>query len=70
MKNKVWVFPVNKVKLSMHLINCGLCHVDIWGSGGIAPPFLTSALDEVGWSGPYSQARSYREERNLAPAMN
>jgi hypothetical protein len=22
-----------------------LCHEDIWESGGIAPPFLTSALD-------------------------
>jgi hypothetical protein len=25
-------------------------HEDIWGSGGIAPPFLTSALDEGEWS--------------------
>jgi hypothetical protein len=25
-------------------------HEDIWGSGGIAPPFLTSALDGGGWS--------------------
>jgi hypothetical protein len=31
-----------KVKLS-------LCHEDIWGSGGIAPPFLTSALDWGEW---------------------
>jgi hypothetical protein len=23
---------------------------DVWGSGGIAPPFLTSALDEGEWS--------------------
>jgi hypothetical protein len=27
-----------------------LCHEDMWGSGGIAPPFLASALDGGGWS--------------------
>jgi hypothetical protein len=26
------------------------CHEDIWGSGGTAPPFLTSALDGGEWS--------------------
>jgi hypothetical protein len=25
-------------------------HEDVWGSGGIAPPFLTSALDGDVWS--------------------
>jgi hypothetical protein len=39
-----------KVKLSLCLINSALCHEDIWGSGGIAPPFLTSALDGGEWS--------------------
>jgi hypothetical protein len=29
----------------MCLINYALCNENIWGSGGIAPPFLTSALD-------------------------
>jgi hypothetical protein len=29
---------------------CLISHVDIWESGGIAPPFLTSALDEGEWS--------------------
>jgi hypothetical protein len=33
----------NNVKLSLCLISSALCHEDIWGSGGIAPPFLTSA---------------------------
>jgi hypothetical protein len=27
-----------------------LCHEDIWGSEGIAPPFLTPALDGGEWS--------------------
>jgi hypothetical protein len=34
-----------KVNLLLYLISSTLCHEDIWGSGGIAPPFLTSALD-------------------------
>jgi hypothetical protein len=29
-----------------------LRHEDIWGSGLIAPPFLTFTLDEVEWSAP------------------
>jgi hypothetical protein len=50
--DKMWyvvytiIFRVNlilahKVKLSLCLINEALRHEDIWGSGGIAPPFLT-----------------------------
>jgi hypothetical protein len=39
-----------KVKLSLCLINSALCHEDICGTGGIAPPFLTSALDGGEWS--------------------
>jgi hypothetical protein len=31
------------------VINYGLCLADIWRSGGIAPPFLTSALDGDEW---------------------
>jgi hypothetical protein len=31
--------------MSLCLINSALWREDIWGSGGIAPPFLTSALD-------------------------
>jgi hypothetical protein len=31
--------------LSLCLIDQALCHEDIWASGGITPPFLTSALD-------------------------
>jgi hypothetical protein len=29
----------------------GITHEDIWASGGIAPPFFTSALDGGEWSG-------------------
>jgi hypothetical protein len=32
------------------LINFALCHEGIWVTGGIAPPFLTSALDGGEWS--------------------
>jgi hypothetical protein len=39
-----------KVKLSLCLISYALCHEDAWGTGGIAPPFLTSALDGGDWS--------------------
>jgi hypothetical protein len=38
-----------KVKLSLSLISRALCHEDM-GSGGIAPPFLTLALDRGEWS--------------------
>jgi hypothetical protein len=34
-----------KVKLPLSLMNSALCNEDIWGSGGIAPPFLTLGLD-------------------------
>jgi hypothetical protein len=32
------------------LIRQALCHEDTWGTGGIAPSFLTSALDGGEWS--------------------
>jgi hypothetical protein len=35
----------DKVKLSLPLISYAICHENIWGSGGITPPFLTSTLD-------------------------
>jgi hypothetical protein len=35
-----------KEKLSLCLINLALCHEDIWGSGGIAPPFFILELSE------------------------
>jgi hypothetical protein len=34
-----------KENLSLSLIIEALCHEDIWGSGGIAPTFLTSTRD-------------------------
>jgi hypothetical protein len=34
-------FSVGKIKLSTCLINQAPLHDDIWGSGGIASPFLT-----------------------------
>jgi hypothetical protein len=42
-------FLNKKVKLSLCLVNSALCHEGILGSGGIAPQFLTSALDAE-WS--------------------
>jgi hypothetical protein len=36
--------------LSSWLINQALCHEDVCGSGGTAPPFLTLALDGGEWS--------------------
>jgi hypothetical protein len=38
------------VNLSLCSISQALCHEDIWGSGGIAPPCLTSVLDGGEWS--------------------
>jgi hypothetical protein len=35
-----------KVKLALCLIYLAPCHEDNWGSGGVGPPFLTSALDK------------------------
>jgi hypothetical protein len=42
-----------KVTFSLSLINEALCHANISGSGGIAPPFLTLALDRGEWSVPH-----------------
>jgi hypothetical protein len=39
-------------KLCLCLINEASRHKDVWGSEGIAPPFLTSALDGGEWSYP------------------
>jgi hypothetical protein len=39
-----------KVKSSVYLIRYALWHKDVWESGGIAPPFLTSAIDGGEWS--------------------
>jgi hypothetical protein len=36
-------------KLSLYLINEAPLHKDVWGSGGIVPPFLTLALDGGDW---------------------
>jgi hypothetical protein len=37
------------VKLSLFWINWAPRHEHVWGSGGIAPPVLTSALDRGEW---------------------
>jgi hypothetical protein len=39
------IYKKVKLKLSLCLINYALRHENVWGSGGIAPVFLTSALD-------------------------
>jgi hypothetical protein len=36
--------------VSLCIISQALCLEDIWGSGTVAPPFLTSALDGGEWS--------------------
>jgi hypothetical protein len=38
-----------KVKLSLCLVNLTTRHEDVWGSGGIAPPFLALWLDGGEW---------------------
>jgi hypothetical protein len=50
MKNKAVLLV--QVKLSMCFINYAPRHEDVWGSGGIAQKFLTSALDGGQWSAP------------------
>jgi hypothetical protein len=40
-----------KVTPTLFLINDVPRHEDVWGSGSIAPAFLTSALDVSEWSG-------------------
>jgi hypothetical protein len=42
-----------KVKLPLCLLNKAPHHEEISGSGGIAPPFLTSALGVSEWSGSH-----------------
>jgi hypothetical protein len=39
------------MKLSLYLIHSAAHHEEVWGSGGAAPPFLTSTLDQGEWSG-------------------
>jgi hypothetical protein len=43
-----------KEKLSLGLINSALRREDVWGGGGIAPPFLTLVLNEGEWSDSHS----------------
>jgi hypothetical protein len=54
-----------KVNLSVCLISKTLCHEDVWGSGGIPPPFITSAL----LGGEWSASRPYRF-RERAPDIH
>jgi hypothetical protein len=73
-----------KIKLLLWLINQALRHENIWRSGGIAPPFLVSALDRVrfmpgetasgtqrigGWVGP-TAGLDVVEYRISFPAVN
>jgi hypothetical protein len=52
---------LHKVKVTLCFINFAICHEDIWGSGGIAPPFLTSALDRGEQSASHSGSFIPRE---------
>jgi hypothetical protein len=65
-----------KVKFSLCLINQVPFHEDVWGSGGITPPFLTSVLEGGELSASLDRAlggpqRRYRRcgERNLALSL-
>jgi hypothetical protein len=47
----VFIFQyLGKVKLALYVINSAPFHEDAGGSGGIVPPFLTSALNVCEWS--------------------
>jgi hypothetical protein len=59
--------------------NYAVCHEDMWGNGGIAPPFLTSTLDGGEWpvsrpwyplhmrlGGPESWFGRYEEKKILS----
>jgi hypothetical protein len=54
-----------KVKLFLLFINQTICHENVCGSGGITPPFLTSAL-EVGEFSTSRQDCFTTRERALA----
>jgi hypothetical protein len=43
-------FSKDDIKLVVGLINYAPRHENVWGSGGTAPSFLTSALDGGAWS--------------------
>jgi hypothetical protein len=55
------------IKLSLYLRNSTPHYDDIWGSGGIDPPFLTLALDGGEWSA--SRHGRYGKENNLSPFL-
>jgi hypothetical protein len=42
--------PYVKGKLPLCLINKAPCNEDVWGSGGIVPPFLSSIIVGGEWS--------------------
>jgi hypothetical protein len=46
-----YIFYVNA--FSLQRVNTALLHEDVWDSGDIAPPFLTSALDGGEWSASF-----------------
>jgi hypothetical protein len=64
------MFPAQtqrKVKLSLRLVNKALCHDDVWGSEGTAPPFLTTASDGGEWSATLTSCFTPRE---IAPGTH
>jgi hypothetical protein len=54
------VMPLERIQLRRFMnerqsfIKLPLCHEDVWESGGIAPPFLTSVLGGGEWSASLS----------------
>jgi hypothetical protein len=51
------------VKFFLCLTNYTLrvCHEDIWGNGGIAPPFFTSSLGVGKWSASHAGCFTHLE---------
>jgi hypothetical protein len=62
-----WTILAVKFKLSQGLVNYAPRSEDVWKSGGIAPSFLTSALDGSEWSAS-SHCRYIPEE--TAPSIH
>jgi hypothetical protein len=48
-KFNVWTYSELIYKYKDKFLPVFNCHEDVWGSEGIAPPFLTSALDGSEW---------------------
>jgi hypothetical protein len=60
-------WTVTKTNIKKKLSTWALYHEDMWGSGGIASPFLTSALDGGEWSASDGGSTCPRNIDNFLP---